>query len=144
MQFSSGDDTIYIDKTQTTNKPGRKTMTKTEATTLQAKIEGLRQSALNQINREFEGQSPDYDLPQQVEANELEDELNDSGFVKYNGRLWSASEIQGLRETFNGCVRSFQSANPGQKVPSASVKSWEAQIGMSLGTIKAIVSTLGL
>jgi len=119
-------------------------MTKTEATTLQSRIEGLRQSALNQINREFEGQSPEYDLPQQVEANDLEEQLIAAGFVKYNGQLWSASEIQGLRGKFNGCVRAFQSAHPGRKATAANIKSWESQIGMSRGQLSAIVDDLGL
>lgn len=120
-------------------------MTNDHAHALVAHIDTLRKSAQRQINVEFEGFAPDFDLPQAAASDAIIAEINASGTHAYScGRLITKAKLIEIREGFNGRVKGFMAANPGKQVPSAKVIEWQNDVGMSIADIKMFVEIFGL
>ena len=111
---------------------------------IQTKIESLRTSRKNQINIEFEGYDPGHYMPQDRQIAELLSQLHAGGNVIIDGEIYSAEEVQRIREEFNALVKQYMADNPGQKVATELLQKWERQVGLKYLQIKNAIATLGL
>lgn len=119
-------------------------MTREEAIALVAEINAAFGHAARQVSIEFEGEHPGMTLSGERRGYDLEAKLNDGGFALLKGQLYSADEIQKIREAFNGRVTAWMANNKGKQVSSAQLKAWENEVGMSQPNLRMMVETLGL
>ncbi len=111
---------------------------------IKTEIERLHVSRKNQINVEFEGYDPGHEMPQDRMVAELVAKLHESGHIIINDVIYSRDEVQQVRESFNGRVKQYMADNPGQGVPSETLKIWQNEVGMNVGQIKNAVKVLGM
>jgi methionyl-tRNA synthetase len=126
-------------QTQATN--GAENMTPQE---IKTEIARLIASRKNQVNVEFEGYEPGHEMPQDRMIAELAAKLHENGHIIINDVIYSRDQVQAKRESFNGRVKQYMADNPGQNVPSETLKKWQEDVGMNVGQIKHAVKVLGM
>ena len=116
-------------------------MTGEQATAIVAEIKRLASSHHTQVAVEFEGHDPGMSTPQLRTCDELAAQINSSGTHAYkHGTLVERSEFARIRETFNGRLRSFQVANPGRKITTGQLATWEDEAGMKAHVLKSLAA----
>lgn len=108
-------------------------MNRQEAQIVATEIDAVATSRLNQINVEFEGVAPEFDLPQVAAVETLHDTLADNGWALLDGELISRDQFDGFRAAWNA-----ESKKLSGNVSTDNICRIEKIVGIKMSALKSL------